>query len=303
MAERLRRRQRRRGSVTEAASCRSWSLLLAGQRPASIARGRCAARRSRASPAGRGRARRRSPAASRRARRGNPRRSDSARRRRAAFSSISAAKRRRCSAGVGQLAEAVGELDAAGIELEALGDARVVGLAAGRAPPRRRDIRRGSSAGRGRDCGSIRSTRMRLKMSDQVSSSATRMPAFAPRRRRARSRSPRSVASEVDAGVAGEGLGDGEPLGRGEGVGASRPRQVEASSRRRRAAAAARSASAIVHHRLIGLAGAVPFEHGEFRRVQRRRARGCGRRGRSRRSVVSPAASSFFMANSGEVWR
>ena len=49
-------------------------------------------------------------------------------------------------------------------------------------------------------------------------------------------------------------------------------------------AAAAHERGAVGHHRLVGLAGAIPFDHGEFRRVQRRRARGCGRRGRNRRS-------------------
>ena len=38
--------------------------------------------------------------------------------------------------GVGQLAEAVGELDAAAIELEALGDARIGSDAGGRVRPR-----------------------------------------------------------------------------------------------------------------------------------------------------------------------
>ena len=54
---------------------------------------------------------------------------------------MSAAKRRRCSAGVGQFGEAVGEFDAAGIELEALGEPRVVGLGAGERRLAHRDIR------------------------------------------------------------------------------------------------------------------------------------------------------------------
>ena len=37
---------------------------------------------------------------------------------------------------IGQFAEAVGELDAAGIELEALGDARIARASAAPAPPR-----------------------------------------------------------------------------------------------------------------------------------------------------------------------
>ena len=60
---------------------------------------------------------------------------------------------------------------------------------------------------------------------------------------------------------------------------------------------------AVGHQRLVRLAGAIPFEHGEFGMMQRRRARGCGRRGRSRTMRRSPAASSFLQANSGEVCR
>ena len=77
---------------------------------------------------------------------------------------------------VGQLAEAVGELDAADIELEALGHAR----------DRRGFGRASAASARGYSsenvarpmpsCGSICSTSTRLKMSDQLSSSATRMP-------------------------------------------------------------------------------------------------------------------------------
>ena len=43
----------------------------------------------------------------------------------------------------------------------------------------------------------------------------------------------------------------------------------QASRSPRRAAASATSASRIGHHRLVGRAGAVPLDHGEFRRMQR----------------------------------
>ncbi len=88
-------------------------------------------RRSPASPAGR------SPARCRRSRAGrvprppgNPRRSDRSRHTAPAFRAWSAMKRRRCSAGVGQFAERVCQFEAADIQLEAFGEARVVGLCA-----------------------------------------------------------------------------------------------------------------------------------------------------------------------------
>ena len=90
---------------------------------------------------------------------------------------------------VRQFAEGVREFDAAGIKLEPLGHPRIARRSAGRAPPRRPGIRRGSWRGRGRDCGSTRSTMTRLKRSDQVSSSATRRPAALQRWRRDVSRS------------------------------------------------------------------------------------------------------------------
>ena len=100
---------------------------------------------------------------------------------------------------VGQLAEAVGELDAAGIELEALGHARDR-AAFGRASAASatgysiEDRRRG----RGRDCGSIRSTSTRLNRSAQVSScgdaKACRLRGRRPARR-GRLRRPRATVA------------------------------------------------------------------------------------------------------------
>ena len=83
---------------------------------------------------------------------------------------MAASKRRRCSAGVGQFAEAVGELDAADVELEPLGAARIVRAGAGQRRLGGRiavEDRRPAEPEMRLD----RSTRMRLKMSDQLSSS------------------------------------------------------------------------------------------------------------------------------------
>ena len=85
----------------------------------------------------------------RRGRPGSPRRADSARRRRAP-SPPSRPEAPALLGGIGELAEAVGELDAAGIELEALGHARVVGRRPGQRRLGRPGTRTGSSAGRGR---------------------------------------------------------------------------------------------------------------------------------------------------------
>ena len=138
-----------------------------------------ARRRRRASRAGRSRAPRRSPPACAQAPRGSPRRSDRIRRR-CALQRHVLLEAAALLGGVGQFAEGVGEFDAAGVELEAFGDARVV-----RVEPRQRRlaggiIARGTSRGRGRGCGSTRSLSRRLNTSDQESSAAMRRPmAFA----------------------------------------------------------------------------------------------------------------------------
>ncbi len=87
--------------------------------------------------------------------------------------------------GVGQLVEGVGEFDAAGVEFEALGDARVDWIHSRQRRLGRRIVVR--MAGRPIPrWGSTRSLRSRLNTSDQVSSAATRRPtACAWRARRA----------------------------------------------------------------------------------------------------------------------
>ena len=176
------------------------------------------------------------------------------------------------------------------------------GRSGGRAPPRRPGIRRGSWRVRGRDCGSTRSTMTRLNRSDQVSSSATRMPAALQRGGKPRPRSVVAVAARRWPGgrcrqsarrlrrrVRRSGSWNGS---------ASRPRKV----RTRVPAVSAASAEdrrAILHQRLVGLARPIPFEHGEFRVVQRPALAVAVHTGEARRSAVSPAASSFLQANSG----
>ena len=90
---------------------------------------------------------------------------------------------------------------------------------------------------------------------------------------------------QVDAGVALERLARRS---------AARARRTDRRSRPRKrssgapaaSAATASSAAQSCHHRLVGLIGAIPFEHGELGVMQRRRARGCGRRGRNRRCAA-----------------
>ena len=102
--------------------------------PAPTAPLRCPPHRSPASPGDRSRARCRRKGAGRvRGRRGNPRRSGRSRRRAPVSSPGRRRSRRRCSAGIGQLAKGVGEFEPTDINLEALGKARV-----GRAAARQR---------------------------------------------------------------------------------------------------------------------------------------------------------------------
>ena len=79
--------------------------------------------------------------------------------------------------GIEQFMEGVGELHAAAIELETLGDAPSRRGSPAQARLRSRDSRRGSSAVPSPSLGSTCSLSRRLKMSDHVSSAATRTPA------------------------------------------------------------------------------------------------------------------------------
>ena len=85
-----------------------------------------------------------------------------------------------------------------------------------------------------------------------------------------RSVSPFAVdgGEKIDAGEAREGLGDGQALGLGERIGLAR-RDRSAALRPPLRRRSAQDLGAVAHQRLVGLAGAIPFQHGEFRVVQR----------------------------------
>ena len=71
---------------------------------------------------------------------------------------------------------------------------------------------------------------------------------------------------KIDAGMAREGVGDGQPLRLGERVGLA---AAEGEARRAGPLGGKRQQrGAIAHQALIGLAGPIPFEHGEFGMVQ-----------------------------------
>ena len=203
---------------------------------------------------------------------------------------------------VGQFAEGVRQLHAAGIELEPLGHPRIARLGTGQ---RRLDDRvfaqdRGAAEP---SCGSTRSTSTRLKRSDQVSSSATRMPAAlgAPRQCVAVGRLRRDSRQQVDAGKPPERLGHGQALGFGERIGFAAAKGEHCRSRPSRPRAASISAQS-AHQRLVGLIRAIPFEHREFGMMQRAALAIAEDVGEVEISS-SPAASSFLQANSGEVCR
>ena len=115
----------------------------------------------------------------------------------------------------------------------------------------------------------MRSTSTRLKISPQLSSSAMRMPAAcAAAQQASRSGSPSgNVASrsmpakraKASATVSRSGAANGS---------AARPRKVNCCVPAA-CAACAKNRGAVGHQRLIRLAGPIPFDQREFRRVQR----------------------------------
>ncbi len=119
--------------------------------------------------------------------------------------------------------------------------------------------------------GSTRSLSSLLKMSDQVSSAATRTPpslACRARRRRVRIAPRRQAVVKVDSGMAPERLAHRKALRRLE---RARPAAAEDEAFGARDMGGERDkCGAIIHQPVEWSADPVPFEHGEFRRVQRR---------------------------------
>ena len=221
------------------------------------------------------------PPASRPGRRGSPRRSA----RRVAIEALLlghvADEAAALLGGVGEFAEGVGELDAADIELEALGDARAPRAWAAPAPPRRSDSRRGWWPAE---------AEIRLDPLDHDAAEDVRpavvvrdADAAAPRRPRpGASRlpsAPSSVArrsmpawrAKASATVSRSGSANGSAMA---------PRQEKRSTPAVRGGHG-QQRGAVAHQRLVGRPGAVPFQHGELGMVQRRCARDCGTPARS----------------------
>ena len=145
--------------------------------------------------------------------------------------------------GIGQFAEAVGKFDAAAIELEALGDARIAGARPGQRGLGDRvfvEDRRAAQAQRGLDALHHHAA----ERSAQLSSGAVRRPACDT----AACSASRSVApsgamrrQQVDAGMAREGFGNGQ---RAPARRKGRPRGPEGKARPTPARSAASASSA-----------------------------------------------------------
>ena len=104
----------------------------------------------------------------------------------------------------------------------------------------------------------------------------------------------------VDPAMPQERLAHRQPLGRRERVRLAAAERAALRARRLRREPQQRRAIAL--QRRGRLADPVPFEHREFRRVQRA-ALAIAEHPGEREDPRSPAASSFFIANSGEVCR
>ena len=204
---------------------------------------------------------------------------------------------------VGQLAERIGEFEAAHIKLEPLREPRVVRFAARQRGHRDRviveDRRRADPE-------------MRLDAL-QKDAEEQRFPIVAGMRRDADARGlggeQRGVRAlrigrrrqQIDAGMPGKRLGDGEPLPTATCVGPmAAPAQRVGAGRVLRGA---QQPLAFVHQVAVRRPGAIPFEHREFG-VVRRAALAVAIDMRELPDALGmPPASSFFIANSGEVCR
>ena len=234
--------------------------------------------------------------------------------------------------GVGEFAEGVGEFDAAGVKLEPLGDAGVV-----RAEARERRLAGGIIGEEGRPAeAEVGLDLLRQQAAEQVRPGIVRRDAHAGARRRRRGRRAGKGRRRHPLPPRGGGLGRGgahphpnPPRSRGRGRAAlprTNPPPRNAKTPRARSAARARRtgpprgrensaassppppppAAARRRYRASAPPGSAPTRYhssivnsGACRAV-RSRLRNTRAKAKMR---VSPAASSFFIANSGEVWR
>jgi hypothetical protein len=104
---------------------------------------------------------------------------------------------------------------------------------------------------------------MRLKMSDQVSSSATRMPMSRARRCFCVGR---QGGHDVEAGEARKGVRDAQSLGRRERVGGAAPEPERVRSGG--LGCNGQDVPAVLHQALVALVRPVPFEQGELRGME-----------------------------------
>ena len=181
---------------------------------------------------------------------------------------MSASNRRTLLSGVGQLVEGVGEFDAAGVELEALRDARVEGVR----PRQRRLARRiGVKDGRPADP-EARLDPLAQDPAEHVRPGVVRgdpqarVLRLTGEQRHVRRAPERQAVIEVDPGMAQKRLAHAQPLGRLE---RARLAAAEGEARRARHIGGERDErSAVVHQLQERRADPIPFQHREFRRVQ-----------------------------------
>ena len=190
---------------------------------------------------------------------------------------------------VGQFAKAVGEFDATSVYLETFGDAWVGGFVT-----RQRRFRRGVFE----QYSQTPLPQIWFDIFDQYLAEDIR-PGVVVRdphpvaRRRRQSRTialtVRDGGQQIDPGKAPERRGHGHQFRLGEWISgpAAKRKLPDAGGLR----GMGDNNNAVRHHRVVTRIGAIPFQHGEFGKMQ------------IAALFASPAASNFLQANSGEVLR
>ncbi len=168
------------------------------------------------------------------------------------FSAISQFEPAALLGGIVQFAKTVGELDAAGIELETLGDARVT-----RRPRQRRLHRRIFVENGGAADAEMALDPLDQNPAENIAPGVVRGGPDAGLLRRPREGVAIRLAAgqrrqKIDAGITREGLGDGEPLGLGEWIG--RCGRERSSVRLPAASAATREDRGAVRHQRLDTA-------------------------------------------------